>query len=44
MMLMVDGDFQMVYYRKDVLEEAGLQPPKTWEDYLDVAKASTART
>jgi len=38
-MLMVDGDFQMVYYRKDVLEKAGLQPPKTWEDYIAVAKA-----
>ena len=36
-MLMVDGDFQMVYYRKDVLDKAGLQPPKTWEDYIDVA-------
>ncbi len=36
-LLMVDGDFQMVYYRKDVLEKAGLAPPKTWEDYLDVA-------
>ena len=38
-MLMVDGDFQMVYYRKDVLDKAGLQPPKTWEDYIAVAKA-----
>ena len=36
-LLMVDGDFQMVYYRTDVLEEAGLAPPKTWEEYLDVA-------
>ncbi|WP_395022233.1 ABC transporter substrate-binding protein [Dongia sp.] len=36
-LLMVDGDFQMVYYRKDVLEKAGLQPPKTWDDYLEVA-------
>ncbi|MCA3575232.1 MAG: extracellular solute-binding protein [Aestuariivirga sp.] len=36
-MLMVDGDFQMVYYRKDVLEKAGLQPPKTWQDYVDIA-------
>ena len=36
-LLMVDGDFQMVYYRKDVLEKAGLQPPKTWQDYIDVA-------
>jgi multiple sugar transport system substrate-binding protein len=36
-LLMVDGDFQMVYFRKDVLEKAGLQPPKTWEEYIDVA-------
>ena len=36
-LLMVDGDFQMVYYRKDVLEKAGLQPPKTWQDYVDIA-------
>ena len=36
-LLMVDGDFQMVYYRKDVLEDAGLQPPQSWEDYLEVA-------
>lgn len=36
-MLMVDGDFQMAYYRTDVLSEAGLEPPKTWEEYLDVA-------
>ena len=36
-LLMVDGDFQMVYYRTDVLNSAGLAPPKTWEDYLNVA-------
>ncbi|MEL6102369.1 MAG: extracellular solute-binding protein [Pseudomonadota bacterium] len=36
-LLMVDGDFQMVYYRTDVLADAGLAPPKTWEEYLDVA-------
>ena len=28
----------MVYYRSDLLEEAGLQPPKTWDDYLEIAK------
>ena len=43
-LLMVDGDFQMAYYRKDILENAGLQPPRTWEEYLDVAPRSTART
>jgi multiple sugar transport system substrate-binding protein len=39
MLMTIDGDFQMVYYRKDILEANGLQPPKTWEDYLAVAKA-----
>lgn len=39
MLITIDGDFQMIYYRKDILEKAGLQPPKTWEDYLAVAKA-----
>lgn len=39
MLLMVDGDFQMVYYRKDVLEANGQTPPKTWDDYLKVAAA-----
>jgi multiple sugar transport system substrate-binding protein len=35
----LDGDFQMVYYRSDLLEQAGLQPPKTWDDYIAIAKA-----
>lgn len=35
----LDGDFQMVYYRTDVLEAAGLEPPKTWDDYLAIAEA-----
>jgi multiple sugar transport system substrate-binding protein len=34
----LDGDFQMVYYRTDLLKEAGLSPPKTWDDYLNIAK------
>ncbi|MGD9326761.1 MAG: extracellular solute-binding protein, partial [Desulfobacterales bacterium] len=34
----LDGDFQMVYYRTDLLESAGLKPPQTWDDYLDIAK------
>ena len=36
----IDGDFQMVYYRTDVLDELGLQPPKTWDEYLKVAAAA----
>src|SRR5258708_4005937 len=35
----LDGDCLMVYYRTDVLEKNKLQPPKTWDDYLAVAKA-----
>jgi len=38
-MLTFDGDFHMMYYRKDLLEEAGLAVPKTWDEYLAVAKA-----
>jgi multiple sugar transport system substrate-binding protein len=35
----LDGDFQMVYYRSDLLKQAGLSAPKTWDDYLAIAKA-----
>jgi multiple sugar transport system substrate-binding protein len=34
----VDGDFQMVYYRSDLLKKDGLQPPATWDDYLSIAQ------
>jgi multiple sugar transport system substrate-binding protein len=34
----LDGDFQMVYYRSDLLKQAGLSAPKTWDDYLAIAK------
>ena len=39
-MITLDGDFQMVYYRTDVLQKLGMQPPKTWDDYLAIAKAA----
>ena len=39
----LDGDFQMVYYRTDVLKELGLEPPKTWDDYLAIAKAANGK-
>ncbi|MFM9841733.1 MAG: ABC transporter substrate-binding protein [Dongiaceae bacterium] len=35
----LDGDFQMVYYRSDLLQQAGMAPPKTWDDYIAIAKA-----
>ena len=34
----LDGDFHMGYYRTDLLAEEGLEPPATWDDYLEVAK------
>lgn len=34
----LDGDFHMLYYRIDLLEEAGLEPPQTWDDYLNIAQ------
>lgn len=34
----VDGDYHMVYYRTDLLNQAGLEAPKTWDDYLAIAE------
>ena len=38
-LITLDGDFQMVYYRRDLFEEAGLSAPATWDDYVAAAKA-----
>ena len=38
-LITVDGDFHMLYYRTDVLEKNGLEPPDTWDEYLEVAAA-----
>ncbi|MEZ5933615.1 MAG: extracellular solute-binding protein [Alphaproteobacteria bacterium] len=42
-LITIDGDFQMVYYRTDVLAELGLEPPKTWDEYLEVAAAANGK-
>jgi multiple sugar transport system substrate-binding protein len=34
----MDGDFQMVYYRKDILARDHVKAPATWDDYLSIAK------
>lgn len=39
-LITLDGDFQMLYYRKDILEQLGLEPPRTWDEYMAVAKAT----
>jgi multiple sugar transport system substrate-binding protein len=35
----LDGDFQMVYYRSDLLRARRMAPPVTWDAYLEIAKA-----
>ncbi|MBP0591252.1 extracellular solute-binding protein [Paraburkholderia sp. LEh10] len=42
-LIALDGDFQMVYYRTDILKALGKQPPQTWDDYLDIAKAANGK-
>lgn len=34
----LDGDFQMVYYRTDLLQGAGFDPPATWDEYMQIAR------
>ncbi|NGN63377.1 extracellular solute-binding protein [Streptomyces sp. A7024] len=29
------GEFVGIYYNKDVLDKAGLEPPETWQDFTD---------
>jgi multiple sugar transport system substrate-binding protein len=33
----LDGDFHMGYFRTDLLADAGLEAPQTWDDYLEIA-------
>ncbi|HEV8534569.1 MAG TPA: extracellular solute-binding protein [Candidatus Limnocylindria bacterium] len=34
----LDGDFQMIYYRSDLLTKDGVKVPETWEDFISVAQ------
>jgi multiple sugar transport system substrate-binding protein len=34
----LDGDFHMVYYRRDILDRDGVKPPETWDEYLTIAE------
>lgn len=33
-----DGDVHSLHYRKDLFEEHGLSPPRTWDEYTEIAK------
>lgn len=39
--LLVDN--RSLFYNKKMLEEAGVEPPKTWDDLLEVAEKTTKR-
>ncbi len=36
-----DGDVFLLYYRKDILEENSLQPPKTWAEFDKIGQMLT---
>ena len=38
-LITIDGDFQMLYYRRDILDSMGLNPPRDWNEYMEVAAA-----
>jgi len=42
--ILLDGDTHTLFYRKDVLEAFGLKPPRTWNEYIEVAKAVHGKT
>lgn len=35
--LPINGNIQIFYYRSDLYEEAGLDPPETWEDVMEAS-------
>lgn len=36
-----DGDTHVLFYNATILERNGVEPPKTWDDYLNVIKTIT---
>jgi multiple sugar transport system substrate-binding protein len=42
--LPVRGHVQLMFYRKDLLEAAGVTPPQTWEEMVTAAKAIQGST
>ena len=36
-----DGDLILLWYNKTILEEYGVEPPTTWDEYLDVCRTIT---
>lgn len=36
-----DGDVFLLYYRKDIFEENGIEPPKTWDEFAEIGQMLT---
>jgi len=36
--ILLDGDTHTLFYRKDILEEFGVDPPRTWNEYIAIAQ------
>ena len=36
-----DGNTQLMYWRSDILDKAGVKPPETWDDVIEAAKELT---
>ena len=39
----LDGDLLKLYYRRDLLEQKGILPPRTWDEYLELAREMNGR-
>ncbi|WP_162893090.1 ABC transporter substrate-binding protein [Microbacterium halotolerans] len=37
----IDGDTHVLFYNKEIFERNDVQPPATWEEYVDVARTIT---
>ncbi len=38
-----DGDTHLLFYRKSLLDQHGLAPPQTWDDYLHISRTITEK-
>ena len=43
-MLPLDGDVHSMFYRRDILDYFNLTVPRTWDEYVEVAKATHGQT
>ena len=43
-MIPLDGDVHSLFYRIDILKEFDLPVPRTWDEYVEVAKATHGKT